>query len=328
MSTAPRFQLTTLLASLLVSVVAVACSASQPAAFPDVGEIVTLDGGDVALSASLLLPRGPGPFPAFVGLVGSGAYTYRDAWIDGHWAFWKELAEVLNAQGLGLLLLEKRGVAGSAGSWKERTLEQRAADALAAVRYLKGRKEVDPGRVGVVGQSQGGWVAQIAAARAPDEVAFVVTFAGPATPVLEQVVDDRESELRCDGLSPDVIVEKRTKYESRLRRFGGMGHLRRIRDYDPAADLREIRQPMLAIFGENDELVWPEKNVALLREAFSDSGNTRLWTHVVAGANHAFLYGEPCEALEGHDGPPAFESALLDPEFFEASGLSLVPKAR
>ena len=80
---------------------------------------------------------------------------------------------------------------------------------------------------------------------------------------------------------------------------------------------------MIAIFGEHDELVWPSKNLELLRSAFAASGNQKLWTHVVAGANHAFLYGEPCQPLQGHDGPPAFQNALLDPEFFEASGLSV-----
>lgn len=265
--------------SIIVACVAMAicCSASEPVVFPDVGQSLSLDAGDVMLNASLLLPAGNGPFPAVVGLVGSGGYTYRDAWIEGHWPFWKELSDVLTERRIAVLLLDKRGVAGSEGSWKKRTLQERAADALVAVRYLRQRDDIDGARVGVTGQSQGGWVAQIAAASAPQDVAFVITFAGPATTVLEQVVDDRESELRCEGLSPDAIAKKRAKYEA----------------------------------------------LALLRSAFEASGNSRLFTHTLPGVNHAFLYGEPCEPLKGHDGRPSFEAALLNPGFFDAIGISI-----
>ena len=167
--------MTKTIASLIVAVFAMSlnCAVGDPVRFPDVGQSLSLDAGDVTLNASLLLPEGDGPFPAIVGMVGSGGYTYRDAWIEGHWAFWKELSEVFVEQRIALLLLDKRGVAGSEGSWKTRTLQERAADALVAVRYLGQRDDIDAARIGVTGQSQGGWVAQIAAALAPDDISFV-----------------------------------------------------------------------------------------------------------------------------------------------------------
>ena len=156
----------------------------------------------------------------------------------------------------------------------------------------------------------------IGASRAPDEVAFVITMAGPTIPVLEQVADDRESELRCDGLSEERVLSKRAKYERRVARFS-MGHLRVIRDYDPAADLRKVMQPTLAIFAEQDALVWPDKNATLLQSAFEESGNRELWLHIVAGANHAFLLGGKCGPLKLQDGPPMFRDAIRDAGFWE-----------
>ncbi len=303
-----------------------ACAGGPPPVLPDIGEEIAFAASDdVVLRGSLLLPAGEGPFPAVVGLVGSGAYSYRDAWVDGHWEFWKELTDELLDQNFAVLLFDKRGVQKSDGTWETRALQQRADDALAAVRFLKGRGEIDPGHIGLAGQSQGGWVAQIGAAAYPEEVAFLITFAGPSIPVLEQVADDRESELRCEGKSEEAIIKKRVRYLRNIERFP-RGHLKVIKDYDPRDDLRNIRQPMLAIFAENDELVWAQKNSALLTAAFEDSGNTRLWIHTVSGANHAFLYGERCEPLKGHDGPPTFREALLDPRFFEAIGVASTPQ--
>ncbi|MFN2371301.1 MAG: alpha/beta hydrolase family protein, partial [Candidatus Krumholzibacteriia bacterium] len=53
-----------------------------------------------------------------------------------------------------------------------------ADDALAGVRFLRSRPEIAPGRIGLIGHSEGGIVAPLAATRAPDEVAFLVLLAG------------------------------------------------------------------------------------------------------------------------------------------------------
>ena len=59
------------------------------------------------------------------------------------------------------------------------TSEDLAADALAAVGFLRARAEVDPARIGLLGHSEGGLLAVMAAARSKD-VGFIILVSGPA----------------------------------------------------------------------------------------------------------------------------------------------------
>ena len=71
-----------------------------------------------------------------------------------------------------------RGVGESTGNFAAATSEDFAGDALAGVAYLKGRPEIDPAKIGLVGHSEGGLIAPMAAVQSPD-VAFIVLMAGP-----------------------------------------------------------------------------------------------------------------------------------------------------
>jgi hypothetical protein len=58
------------------------------------------------------------------------------------------------------------------------TIEDFATDALADVEYLKGRSEINPKRIGLIGQSEGGLLAPLAATMSSD-IAFIVLMTGP-----------------------------------------------------------------------------------------------------------------------------------------------------
>ena len=77
-----------------------------------------------------------------------------------------------------MLRYDKRGVGASKGSFKEATSEDFAADALAAVHYLKGQPDINPAQIGLIGHSEGGLIAPMVAAISPD-VAYIVLMAGP-----------------------------------------------------------------------------------------------------------------------------------------------------
>jgi hypothetical protein len=75
--------------------------------------------------------------------------------------------------------MDDRGVGGSGGSTADATLDDTTADALACIAMLKERADVNPRRIGIVGHSEGGWVAPLAATKSKD-VAFIVLLAGPS----------------------------------------------------------------------------------------------------------------------------------------------------
>jgi dienelactone hydrolase len=129
----------------------------------------------ITLAATLTAPSGKGPFPAVVLITGSGPHD-RDESIMGHKPF-LVLADYLTRKGIVVLRADKRGCAKSTGNYAAATTVDFAADADAGVAYLKTRAEVDPHGIGLIGHSEGGIVAPMAAAQNPD-VAFVVMMAG------------------------------------------------------------------------------------------------------------------------------------------------------
>ncbi len=127
--------------------------------FPYRAESVSYENkaGGVKLAGTLTIPTGEGPFPAVILLTGSGAQD-RDESLLGHKPF-LVLADHLSRRGIAVLRVDDRGVGGSTGSIVNSTSEDFAGDALAGVSFLKGRKEIDPGKIGLCGHSEGGIIA-------------------------------------------------------------------------------------------------------------------------------------------------------------------------
>ncbi|MEZ4414324.1 MAG: alpha/beta fold hydrolase [Gemmatimonadota bacterium] len=142
---------------------------------------VRLPGGspEVTLAGTLTLPEGNGPFPAVVLISGSGPQN-RNEELMGHRPF-LVLADHFTRRGIAVLRYDDRGVGESTGAFGTATSLDFADDALAAVRYLSSRTEIDAARIGLVGHSEGGLIAPIVAAD-HDSVAFVVMMAGPGIP--------------------------------------------------------------------------------------------------------------------------------------------------
>ena len=310
------------LAVLVVAVVAyVILSAPKPAQIADdirVGEEVSFKSEAEPLAASLLKPEGSsGRLPAVVMIVGSGSYSYRSSWRPDRFGFWKGIGEAFLAKGCAVLFLEKRGVNGSEGHWAKQSFDDRAADVRAALDYLRSRPDIDGQRIGVCGHSQGGWIAQLAAATYPDEVAFVVSLAGPSVTVRQQILDDMESEWRCAGVGEDKVRGKvkraRLLYGvySAVSKVVKIGYLSHILNYDPQGVAGRIRCPILAVYGENDRLVPPATNARLLGDELMKAGHKRHQIVIVPGANHGFQSSAVCfkwEELEKRFAPGFLEA--------------------
>jgi hypothetical protein len=127
------------------------------------------------LAGTLTVPKGSGPFPCVVMVTGSGPQD-RDEALLGHKPF-LIVADHLSRHGIAVLRYDDRGTAKSTGEFAKATSDDFAKDALAAVAFLKTRKEIDPKRIGILGHSEGGLIAPICAAESKD-VAFIVLLAG------------------------------------------------------------------------------------------------------------------------------------------------------
>jgi uncharacterized protein len=86
-------------------------------------------------------------------LAGSGPSDRRN---DG---FFDLLRDHLAKVGVAVLAYDKRSAGRSTGDWATATVDDLAADAAAAVAALQAHPQVSRGTVGVLGHSEGGWVA-------------------------------------------------------------------------------------------------------------------------------------------------------------------------
>lgn len=135
------------------------------------------------LPATLTLPEGP--IRAGIVPLHGASNPERDFWLYRH------LADTLPAHGVAVLRYDRRP------SENDVPFVDQAVDALAAVEVL--REHTGDVPIGLWGYSQGGWVAPLAAATAPDRVAFVVTVSACGVSPGEQMRFGLAARLRESG---------------------------------------------------------------------------------------------------------------------------------
>ncbi|MGZ9113570.1 MAG: alpha/beta hydrolase family protein [Brevundimonas sp.] len=201
------------------------------APFPYRSEDVTFPNASagIALAGTLTLPAGDGPFPAAILITGSGAQD-RDETVFNHKPFliW---ADALARAGVAVLRYDDRGVGGSGGGTPHDTIADFATDAAAALAWLRTRPEIDTGRIGLIGHSEGGVIAPLVA-QGGGQPAWIVLLAGPSVPGGDILVEQQRRLATAGGLSP-AQIESGNAIQRAL-----MDAIARNKD-DPAAAERE-----------------------------------------------------------------------------------------
>ena len=118
--------------------------------------------------------------------------------IEDYW-----LQRVFPAEGEGSFVYDKRGTGSSGGSYSQ-DFNLLADDAVAAMREARRLAGARAGRVGYQGGSQAGWIAPLAAQRAP--VDFVVVCFGLAVSVIDEDQEEVALEMRLKGHGPKEIA--------------------------------------------------------------------------------------------------------------------------
>ncbi len=160
----------------------------------------------VTLAGTLTLPRSHGPYPAALLVSGTGPND-RDQLIWGHKIF-LVLADHLTRQGIAVLRYDDRGVGRSTGDYDTATFEEFRKDALAGLDYLRARPDIDPQCVGLIGHSEGGAIAILAAASSRETGGLILMAApGPSEGfggLLKQFADS----YRANGANEEAISVK------------------------------------------------------------------------------------------------------------------------
>ncbi len=159
--------------------------------------------GGVTLAGTLSMPPGKGPFPAALLITGSGSHD-RDETLFGHKPF-LVIADYLTRRGIAVLRVDDRGVGGSTGSKSQADDHDFAGDVRAGVAFLQTQPEINPRKIGLIGHSEGGLIAPLAAANS-HTVAFIVLLAGPGVPGQQILREQLALILQSQHADPALIA--------------------------------------------------------------------------------------------------------------------------
>jgi pimeloyl-ACP methyl ester carboxylesterase len=278
------------------------------------------------LAGTLHLPATPPPHPAVLMMQGSGPADR-----DGN-GYFLPIRDTFLSRGLATFAFDKPGIGASTGDWRDYALRSRTKQALAALQLLREHPALDAQRLGVWGQSQGGWLVQILAADVP-ELAFAIANSGAAIDVPTQDLAGCEHTLRAGGVSEAEIAQAldfiravhaaalrgddyataETQLLSAARDQAGYAYFS-IQDeadwrglcrfvteeYDPAATLARIHCPLLAIFGAQDVLVPAWESAQIYSASVRAAGNPDATIVVFPQGNHRIQLAQDGPFVAGY----------------------------
>jgi pimeloyl-ACP methyl ester carboxylesterase len=273
-------------------------------------ETVRFESGDASLEGTLVLPEGPGPHPALVIQPGS-------SWILRESAESLETAITFAAYGVAGLAYDKRGYGASTGSTLV-SFDVTASDAAAAASALTERFDIDPESIGIWGLSQGAWIAPLAAMHT-DAIRFLILVGAPGTSPARQEIRRAQAKAEAEGLPPED-VEAVGRFQELSFWYGATGRgwaeYARAREaaegapwlrwvwsptepgfdnfgwgrlngyYNPLPALLDLREPLLALWGEHDVNVDPEVHRSIFEVALDAAGNEDYTLLIVPDADH------------------------------------------
>lgn len=265
----------------------------------------------ITLAGTLTKPQMENNLPAVVLIAGTGKND-RDETSMGHFLL---LSDFLTRNGFAVLRYDKRGVGASGGDYGQATTFDFAEDARAALDYLRAQPNVDPGRTGLIGHSEGALIAPIIASEYVKEVAFIVMMGGIGIPGTDLLLTQYEKLARING-TPEEEIAKIRETNRRLYAIASSGledSLMVIRcreavpeldeemlnmlkwiwfksflSLDPDSYMSKVSCPVLAITGEKDVQCPPEENLAAIEASLMRAGNDNYMIKVMPGLNHLF----------------------------------------
>jgi pimeloyl-ACP methyl ester carboxylesterase len=282
-----------------------------------------VSGGDAGAKA------GAARLPAVVLVAGSGRQD-RDELVHGI-PILGQLAGTLADAGFLVVRYDKRGVGLSGGRIESATLDDYATDVISVVNWLRRRKDVDGDRIAVVGHSEGGAVALLAADR-ESRIKAVGLVAAPGLTGREVTLEQQQHAL---ARSSEPEADKKAKVALQLRIMDaattGRGWegvppaLKRDADtawfrswllFDPAAVMKKIDQPVLIVQGALDTQVPPAHadRLETMSRARKNSAAAQTRKVVVPGVNHLLVPAKTGEA----DEYPTLPVKTVSPEIGKA----------
>ena len=232
-----------------------------------------LDNGEYEIPAIMTSPEGKAVVPGVILLHGSASHKNEVG------DLYLRLAEQLANNGIASIRIDFAGTGDSPVDYTHYTLKTAVRDAEVALAFLRSQPRVDDHRIGVVGFSQGGLIAQLLLAQQPGIKSFVAW-----------------SSVASDGIGPFADMFE-TLYMT-AKREGQVGQqfawrpplsisyewFEQVMANQSLSGMAEYTGSVLAIAGSNDTVVPPTAATRLIVASGSDVARAV----TIKGADHIF----------------------------------------
>ncbi len=277
---------------------------------------------NIKLAGTLTLPKTVKNPPVVILITGSGPQNRDEEMkIFNHRPF-LVLSDFLTRKGIAVLRYDDRGVGESQGQFKGATTADFATDVIAAIHYLKNRKDLHFSKIGLIGHSEGGLIAPIVASQ-NKAVDFLVLLAAPGVDGATVLTSQKEKLQKLSGISNAIIEADKKQTEKIYHIINTVKNIetikiklqkllqndtnltddikkRMIASYtdpwlvyfiksNPKKYLKKVTCPILALNGSKDLQVIPDINLNGIKEATKK--NKHVTVKEIKGVNHLF---QPC----------------------------------
>ena len=243
-------------------------------AFADVlSTPLMLDNGEYEIPAIMTSPEGTAVVPGVILLHGSASHKNEVG------DLYLRLAEQLANNGIASIRIDFAGTGDSPVDYTHYTLKTAVRDAEVALAFLRSQPRVDDHRIGVVGFSQGGLIAQLLLAQQPGIKSFVAW-----------------SSVASDGIGPfadmfETLYMKAKREGQVEQQFAWRPPLtvsyewfEQVMANQSLSGMAEYTGSVLAIAGSNDTVVPPTAATRLIVASGSDVARAV----TIKGADHIF----------------------------------------
>ena len=288
---------------------------------PSMTEEIRFHSGSFEVAGDLRLPEGRSPFGVILFVHGDGP---NDRTAGGTYP---PIMERMARAGYATFAWDKPGTGESTGQIdRSRLAEQRAQIVLDAIETMKAHPDIDPGRIGLWGISQAGYVMPRALSMSPD-VAFMIAVSCPGMAGVDQGAYLVSAQAVCAGVPEEEAEQVRrllseiervqtydayVHYKESLDGLLGIGfastfgyrtgvmpeenwHVPNLQGeyfWNPMEVIEQTTIPVLAFFGERDTQVDPIQSAQAYREALEHAGNANFRVELVPGADHNIVLSE------------------------------------
>ena len=235
-----------------------------------------IDNGSYKIPALLVTPKQQSnkPFPVVVMLHGTASQKNEVG------SLYQRLAAYLAEVGIASVRIDFAGTGDSPVDYRFYNLTSAQRDVISTLDYLTTRQDIDAQRLGLIGFSQGGLIAQLVAAKDSRIKSLVAwsSVGGNGTGVFQSFVDSYYAEAKANGFA---VVK--FPWRDQPLNFG-LQWFEEIKTNTSLDDFKNYHGKLLAIAGTADTLVPYDSSIQLINHA----GTPNAELHLIKGADHMF----------------------------------------